>query len=90
MPRPSAANAFNIVLAGQRHVTECSPFYARSISANAAISLQELAQCVMEKFQADGPSGFVAGSFGVDTILVVPEAAAKLAAPEGLVLKWAS
>ena len=44
----------------------------------------------MEKFQADGPSGFVAGSFGVDTILVVPEAAAKLAAPEGLVLKWAS
>lgn len=84
LPKPSAANAFRLVLRLAKHTEDCFP---HADLLRGLITLQQLAQCVFEKFQADGTSAFEAGAFKVETIVAVPADAAALAAAEGLVLK---
>lgn len=89
VPQPSAANAFALIVRGQQHINDCSPeATSRRGIRISAISLQQLTQCTLDRFQADGPAGFAAGAFTVDTVVVVPAGAVKLAAPKGMALKW--
>lgn len=85
-PRPSAANGFHFALRGIRHVNTC--YTQEDMLHRRAIGLQQMAECVVDAFRAEGPSTFAAGRFGVSTVVVMPEETTKLVAPEGLLLRW--
>lgn len=84
-PRPGQANMFQMVLRGLAHIAQCVP----AGTEGRSFRLQELGDCLLAGFQADGAFNFAGGSFRVSTVVVMPQATAKLAAAEGHLLKWA-